>query len=117
MNAAVLHALGKPPRFESFPEPSAGEGEVIVHVRAASLKPVDKQLAAGSHFASPRDLPRVCGADGVGQLGDGTRVFFGGPRPPYGAMAERTVWRRSPCFPLAADLDDPTAAVIPHPGV
>jgi NADPH2:quinone reductase len=117
MNAAVLHAPGRPPEFGPFPEPSAGEGEVIVHVRAASLKPVDKQLAAGSHFASPRDLPRVCGADGVGQLEDGTRVFFGGPRPPYGAMAERTVVRRAQCFPVPADLDDHTAAAIPNPGV
>jgi NADPH2:quinone reductase len=117
MNAAVLHALGKPPQYGPFPEPSAGEGEAIVHVRAASLKPVDKQLAAGLHFASPRDLPRVCGADGVGQLEDGTRVFFGGPRPPYGAMAEHTVVRRAQCFPVPADLDDRTAAAIPNPGV
>jgi len=117
MNAAVLHTLGKPPQFEPFPEPSAGEGEVIVHVRAASLKPVDKQLAGGTHYASPRQLPRICGADGVGQLEDGTRVFFGGPRPPYGAMAERTVVRRAQCFPVPADLDDQTAAVIPNPGV
>ena len=117
MNAAVLHAAGSPPQFGPFPEPAAGEGEVIVHVRAASLKPVDKQLAAGSHFASPRELPRVCGADGVGELDDGTRVFFGGPRPPYGAMAERTVVRRAQCFPVPADLDDRTAAAIPNPGV
>jgi hypothetical protein len=27
MNAAVLHALGKPPRFEQFPEPISGEAE------------------------------------------------------------------------------------------
>jgi len=117
MNAAVLHTLGKPPRFEPFPEPSPGEGEVIVHVRAAALKPVDKQLASGSHYASPRELPIVCGADGVGQLEDGTRVFFGGPRRPYGAMAERTVVRRAQCFPVPDDVDDETAAAIPNPGV
>lgn len=29
---------------------------------------------------------------------DGTRIFFGGPRRPYGAMAERTVVRRAQCF-------------------
>ena len=51
MNAAVLHALGKPPRYEEFPEPIAGEGEVIVHVHAAALKPVDKQIASGSHLS------------------------------------------------------------------
>ncbi len=117
MNAAVLHTLGKPPRFEPFADPIAGNGEVIVEVRAAALKPVDKQLAAGSHYASPRDLPLVCGADGVGLLEDGTRVFFGGPRPPYGAMAERTVVRRAQCFPVPDALDDAAAAAIPNPGV
>lgn len=91
MDAAVLHTLGKPPRFEQFPEPVAGHGEVIVHVHSASLKPIDKQLASGSHYASPRQLPFVCGTDGVGHLNDGQRVFFGGVRFPYGAMAQRTV--------------------------
>src|SRR6266567_1494241 len=78
MHAAVLHALGKPPRFEEFPDPTPGEGEVLIHVCAAALKPVDKQLAGGKHYASPREFPVVCGADGVGRLGDGTRMFFAG---------------------------------------
>jgi NADPH:quinone reductase-like Zn-dependent oxidoreductase len=117
MNAAVLHALGKPPRFEGFPEPIPGEGEVIVHVRAAALKPVDKQMASGSHYASPRELPVVCGIDGVGLLDDGTRVFFGGPRWPYGAMAERTVLRRAQCFLVPEGLPDDVAAALPNPGV
>lgn len=117
MNAAVLHTLGKPPRFEPFPDPIAGPDEVIVNVRAAALKAVDKQLAAGSHYASPRELPVVCGADGLGRLEDGTRVFFGGPRRPYGAMAERAVVRRVQCFPVPDEVDDLTAAAIPNPGV
>ena len=37
MKAAVIHAFGQPPRFEDFPEPTAGEGEVGVNVRAAGL--------------------------------------------------------------------------------
>ena len=117
MHAAVLHALGKPPRFEEFPDPTPGEGEVLIHVCAAALKPVDKQLAGGKHYASPPEFPVVCGADGVGRLGDGTRIFFGGPRRPYGAMAERTVVRRAQCFSVPEDVDDDTAAAIPNPGV
>jgi NADPH:quinone reductase-like Zn-dependent oxidoreductase len=117
MKAAVLHELGKPPRYEEFSEPAAGEGEAIVRVLAASLKPIDKQLAAGTHYASPRELPVVCGADGVGQLADGTRIFFGGPRRPYGAMAERTVVPAGFCFPVPSGLDDATAAALPNPGV
>jgi NADPH:quinone reductase-like Zn-dependent oxidoreductase len=80
MHAAVLHALGKPPRFEEFPDPIPGEGEMLIHVSAATLKPVDKQMAAGTHYASPREFPVVCGMDGVGRLEDSTRAFFGGAR-------------------------------------
>jgi NADPH:quinone reductase-like Zn-dependent oxidoreductase len=116
MHAAVLHALGKP-RFEEFPDPIPGEGEVLIKVSAAALKPVDRQMAAGTHYASPREFPVVCGIDGVGRLEDGSRVFFGGPRRPYGAMAEHTVVRRAQCFSVPQELDDVTAAAIPNPGV
>jgi NADPH:quinone reductase-like Zn-dependent oxidoreductase len=117
MYGAVLHALGTPPRYEQFADPVARDGEAIVEVRAASLKPVDKQMAAGSHFASPRELPVICGTDGVGYLSDGKRVFFGGARPPYGTMAERTVVKEAFCFPVPDELDDETAAALPNPGV
>jgi len=117
MHAAVLHSLGKAPRYERFPEPVAGDGEVIVHVHAASLKPIDKQLASGSHFASQRELPVVCGLDGVGHLSDGQRVFFGGPRPPHGAMAQRTVVSQALTFPVPENVNDETAAALPNPGV
>jgi NADPH:quinone reductase-like Zn-dependent oxidoreductase len=117
MHAAVLHTLGKTPLFEEFPDPTPGEEEVLVDVCAAALKPVDKQLASGKHFASPREFPAVCGVDGVGRLEDGTRIFFGGPRPPYGAMAERTVVRRAQCFSVPDGVDDDVAAAIPNPGV
>jgi NADPH2:quinone reductase len=117
VHAAVLHALGKAPRFEEFPDPTPGEGEVLIHVCAAALKPVDKQLASGKHYASPHEFPVICGADGVGRLTDGTRIFFGGPRRPYGAMAGRTIVRRVQCFSVPEDVDDDTAAAIPNPGV
>jgi len=117
MRAAVLRVLGKPPQVEEFPEPTPGGGEVLVHVSAAALKSVDRQMAAGKHYASPRELPVICGTDGVGRLEDGARIFFGGPRQPYGAMAEHTVARQALCFPVPEDLDDATAAAIPNPGV
>lgn len=117
MNAAVLHTLGQPPRCEQFAEPAAQDGEVIVQVRAAALKPVDKQLASGSHYASNRAVPFICGIDGVGVLDDGKRVYFGGPRPPYGAMAARTVVRSAFTFLLPEDLSDETAAAVANPGV
>src|SRR5258708_3694803 len=116
MKAAVLEGIGKAPRWEEFDEPEAGEGEAVVRVRAAALKPVDKQLAAGTHYASPKeeDLPLICGTDGVGLLDDGTRVFFGGCRRPFGAMAELTVVPRAFCFGLPAGLDVEKVAARPQ---
>jgi len=119
MHAAVLSTIGTVPRYEEFPEPAVGdkEREVIVHVHAASLKPVDKQMASGAHYASRGELPRVPGIDGVGHLDDGQRVFFGGPRPPHGAMAQRTVVPRAFTFPVPESVSDETAAALPNPGI
>jgi NADPH:quinone reductase-like Zn-dependent oxidoreductase len=117
MKAAVLRALGKPPRFEEFPDPKPSRGEVIVHVKAASLKNIDKMMASGSHYESHTKLPVVCGIDGVCILDDGTRVFCGGSRPPYGMMAERTVVSRTWCLPIPDEIDDVTAAALPNPAL
>ena len=89
----------------------------MVEVLAAALKPIDRQLANGSHYASAQNLPMVCGTDGVGVLEDGSRVFFAGPRPPYGTMAERTVASKSRYFVLPDSVDDVTAAALFNPGL
>lgn len=117
MLAAVLHTLGRPPRCEQFLEPVAQDGEVIVDVVAAALKPVDKQMAGGSHYASPQKLPVICGTDGVGRLRDGRRMFFGGARSPYGSMAQRTVVRGAFTFAIPDALSEEAAAAIVNPGV
>jgi NADPH:quinone reductase-like Zn-dependent oxidoreductase len=117
VQAAVLRALNEIPRFEQFPEPAAANDEVIVHVRAAALKPVDKQMASGSHYAAVRELPVVCGMDGVGCLNDGSRVFFAQPRSPYGSMAELTVVSESHYFPVPDNIDDEIAAAVVNPGL
>jgi NADPH2:quinone reductase len=117
MNAAVLHTFDRPPRFEQFSDPVAEANEVIVHVRAAALKPIDKQMASGSHYAAFGELPVVCGMDGVGCFDDGTRVFFAKPRSPFGSMAQRTVVSPSRCFPIPDDVDDVAAAAVVNPGL
>lgn len=117
MQAAVLRCAGNSPRYEQFPEPVAVDGEAIVRVRAASLKPIDKQLASGSHYARPRASPSSVAQTGLGILSDGQRVFFGGARPPYGAMAERTVVSRAFCLAIPDGVDDESATTLPNPGV
>src|SRR5712692_1761821 len=117
MKAAVIHALGQPPRFEDFPEPTAGEGEVGVNVRAAGLHPFVRAQASGSQSGSPNVFPQIPGIDGVGSLDDGTRVYFDKARPPYGTMAERCVVLREMIFPIPDRLDDLTAAALFNPGL
>jgi NADPH2:quinone reductase len=67
------------PRYEDFPDPVAGEGEVVIEVKAVAVESIDKMIAAGTHFASKQfmaRLPVVPGFDGVGTLPDGTLVGF-----------------------------------------
>ncbi len=117
MKAAVFHALGEPPRFEDFADPVPGPGEVLVQVRAAPLNNVDKAMASGTHYDSHRELPAIPGVDGVAVLDDGTRVFCGGCRAPWGMMAERAAVPRAFCLPVPDSLDDATAAALPNPAL
>ena len=109
MKAAVLHRPGEPPRFEEFPKPTPEQGEVLVRIKAAPLTNLSKMRANGAH-----QFPLVCGANGVGLLEDGTRVYCGGCRPPYGMMAEHAVVSRSWCLPVPDEVDDLTAAALPN---
>jgi NADPH2:quinone reductase len=117
MKAAVLHTLGQSPRYEDFADPHAIEGEVMLRITAASLKNIDRMMANGSHYDRLPELPCVCGIDGVGLLDDGTRVYCGGARPPYGMMAERAVVSRARCLPIPQQVDDVTAAALPNPAL
>ena len=69
MKAAVLHALGQPPRFEDFADPEAIEGEVLVRVTGGLAE--ERRQDDGKRLAlrpPPPHLPCVCGIDGVGLL-------------------------------------------------
>jgi NADPH:quinone reductase-like Zn-dependent oxidoreductase len=117
MQAAVVNTLGEGPTYQSFPVPEPMEGEVLVRVLAASLHPVVKALASGSHYAAGGNYPMVPGVDGVGTLEDGSRVFFTFARKPWGSMCERTVCPRAWCLPVPDSLDSLTAAALPNPGM
>ena len=114
MKSAVLHSLGQPPRFEDFPDPVPESDEVVVRVKAAAIKNVDKMMASGTHYDSHSELPVVVGSDGVGLLNDGTRVFCGGARKPYGMISERTVVKKIRCIPVPDGIDDAVAAALPN---
>ncbi len=117
MNAAVVHAFDAPPCYTTFADPVAEEGELPVTVTAAGLHPIVKALANGTHYGSTGELPLVPGVDGVGKLEDGSRVYFGISRNPFGAFAERALAAKWMCIPLPDKLDDATAAGIANPAM
>jgi len=117
MKAAVLHALGEAPRYADFADPVAGENETIVEVKAASLKNIDRGRARGSHYDNYAQLPTIVGVDGLAVLPDGTRVYCGMPRAPYGIMAERAPIGQRYRFPVPDGVDDATAAALPNAGM
>src|SRR5580704_17445281 len=117
MNAAVVHNFRQPPRHTTFAEPVPAEGEKLVNVTAAGLHPIVKALVKGTHYGSSRQFPFVAGVDGVGKLEDGTRVFFGMTRSPFGTFSERALASSFMCLPLPEGVDDVTAAGIANPAM
>ena len=112
---AVLHEVGGIPRYEDFPEPVAGEDEVIIDVKAVAVENVDKMIAAGTHYTSEKfttQLPMIPAFDGIGTLPDSTLVGFGTPRPPYGALAEKTVVPDNAFAPVPEGVDPAVATVL-----
>ena len=117
MKAALVESFDRPPHYAEFTDPVTADGEVLVEVKAAGLHPIVKALASGSHYGSTGGLPFVAGVDGVGRLKNGSRVYFGVTRPPYGTFAERAVTQSWMCVPLPDGLDDVTAAALANPGM
>ncbi|WP_101675563.1 quinone oxidoreductase family protein [Alloalcanivorax mobilis] len=115
MKAAVLDALGSTPAYGDFDEPGLVGDETLIQVTAAAIKPLDRMIAAGTHYSSPKTLPVVCGMDGTGVDDRGQRVYFSTLRRPFGTMAERApaAWT----VPLPAGLDDAVAAAVVNPAL
>jgi len=112
MKAAVLHQLGSLPVYEDFPDPvPASEHEVVIHVKAASLKNLDKARASGAHYGSYETLPVIVGIDGVGSLDDGTLVYAMGIT---GMMAEKALADKRRLVRLPEGLDYAGAAALPN---
>jgi NADPH2:quinone reductase len=117
MKAAVVQSFAAPPRYTDFDDPVPSADETLVTVTAAGLHPIVKSLASGSHYGSTGNLPFIPGVDGVGRLDDGSRVYFGSSRSPYGTFAEQCVTARNRSLPIPAAIDDVTAAAMMNPGM
>ena len=115
MKAVIMFQKGELPQYvENFQEPvTQKEDEVIISMRSAAIKHLDRSVASGKHYSAQNDLSKakVIGGDGVGVLWDGTRVFaFGGS----GMLAEKAVVNKNTLIKLPDGIDDITAAALPN---
>lgn len=115
MQAAVVESFDHPPRLRDIDAPAAQADEVVVQVRAAALSQLVRAQASGKHYSSTTP-PMVPGADGVGVLPNGQRVYFAFPRR-LGSMAEMVAVPAVNIVALPDALDDLTAAAIANPGM
>ena len=94
MKAIVVHQYGGPEvlKFEDYPDPVPGRGEVLVRVAAASVNPIDCKRRAGlTKDFYPMQFPSLIGIDMSGtvvSVGAGVVTFTAGNR--VFAMADNT---------------------------
>jgi NADPH:quinone reductase-like Zn-dependent oxidoreductase len=94
MKAIVVHEYGGPEvlKYEEYPDPVPGVGEVLVRVAAASVNPIDYKRRAGlTKDFYPMTFPGLIGVDmsgTVAKLGPGVEGFSLGDQ--VFAMADNT---------------------------
>lgn len=114
MKAAVVFEKGSTPQYADFQEPKVTqESEILVFVKAASIKNLDKARASGKHYSTENEVhqPTIIGSDGVGLLEDGKKVYFFSKK---GTVAEKAVADKKMMVNIPEQLDFSTAAALPN---
>lgn len=111
MKAAVLEKLGETPFYKEFEAPKPSSNELILNVKAASIKNLDKLRASGTHYASYKEVPVIVGIDAVGVLENGTKVYAQGT---VGTIAEQTLISADRYTVLPDNIDYDVAAALPN---
>ena len=112
MKAAVLNKLGSVPVYMDFPDPvPQDETQIVMNVKAAALKNLDKVKTRECYYAHYQQLPVVVGTDGVGTLPDGTKVYALGIT---GTMGQRALISANRYTVLPDNIDFALAAALPN---
>ncbi|WP_293849588.1 quinone oxidoreductase [uncultured Brevibacterium sp.] len=97
-------------------DPTPGEGEVLVDVKATGMNFIDTYRRSGIY---PMQFPHIPGTEGSGvisQVGDGVTNFQVGDRvawhDSFGSYAQKVVTKADMLVPVPDDIDFDTAAAI-----
>jgi NADPH2:quinone reductase len=129
MRAMTIDDYGTKLRIQDIPKPQAGEGEVLIRLRAAGVNPMDWKARDGWYKGwLPAEFPAVLGFDGAGDVehvGSGVAAFqpgeavFGQVIPRvlhWGTYADYVVTSAAGAvIPKPAALDYVQAAALPMP--
>jgi len=122
MKAVVLHEYGPASnlKYEDFPDPQPGPGEVLVRVSAASINPVDYKMRSGAAKERfPVGFPAILGRDVAGvvrALGEGVTGFAAGDRVmglSWHTYAELCTVKATDLTHIPDGLEITTAGAIP----
>lgn len=114
MKAAVVFEKGGIPQYADFPDPIINsKNEILIFVKAASIKHLDRARASGKHYSAENKehQPAIVGSDGVGVLEDGSKVYFFSKK---GTVAEKAVADENMIVPVPDKLDFSIAAALPN---
>lgn len=128
MKAIRAHAFGGPEvlQLDEVDDPVAGDGEVVIDVRAAGVNPADTYMRTGTYAIVP-DLPYIPGGDAAGvisSVGPGVTDFAVGDRVLVsagmginliGCYAEKVVRRAENIVPLPDGVGFAAGATIGVP--
>jgi NADPH:quinone reductase-like Zn-dependent oxidoreductase len=116
MKAYYSTAYGGPEvsHYGDFPDPSAGDGQLLLDIKAVSINPVDYKVKRGvAKLMSGSKFPRIFGSDFAGvvkAIGSGATQFKPGDRV-YGATA--VLWGKPGALAQSLAIDQKFARAIP----
>jgi len=122
MKAVVVHQYGGPEvlKFEEYPDPVPGPGEVLVRVAATSVNPIDYKRRAGlTKDFYPLKFPGLIGVDIAGtvvKIGPGAEEFSAGDQVfaiADNTYAELCVVKAATLAKVPKGLDLVQAAALP----
>jgi NADPH2:quinone reductase len=114
MRAWRVHELGDPSQVMSFDEvdqPTPGEGQLLVKVRAAALNFPDVLMAMGMYQEKP-PLPYTPGVELCGEIVETGQRVIGSPAGGPGAFAEYALMDAAAAFPVPDSMSDEKAASL-----